>query len=141
MPPHKRGHFYYQKTFLRIGENMNVVGYKFPVTSETCNGMGINRMSQDYAIRRRKERELLHRVKRDDCRKQLAVYSKQDNHRILVGFVNMYHDGSAFWHDVTVNGNPGRTYRMGETWKLTKKTMRALAGECNPNVNIYAIRF
>lgn len=112
-----------------------IVAYRFPNTDSTCDRMGINHMSKDYAMRRRNERKLLHHVKRQDCRKQLAVYNDD---KILVGFVNMYHDGKAFWHDVTTSCKPGRTHSLdGQTWKLSMSTMKSFTGAMKP----YAVRF
>ena len=115
--------------------------YRYPSTDSTCDSLGINQMTESMAIRRRNERFTLKRAKRHDCRKQLAVYAKSEN-RILVGFVNLYHDGKAFWHDVTTNGKLGRTYQLGnDVWTLPEKTMRKMSGTFDKSVNVYAVRF
>lgn len=117
------------------------IGYAFKRTDSTCNNMGLNHMLKTDACRRRKESVILKRAKRQDCRKQLAVFTKSDNRR-LVGFVNMYNDGKAFWHDVTTSTNLGRSHKIGdEVWTLSERVMRDFSGECDPSVNVYAIRF
>jgi hypothetical protein len=100
-----------------------------------------SQVSRETMIRHRNERALLKRAKRRDCRKQLAIFAKSDT-RILVGFVNMYHDGKAFWHDVTTSGKLGRTYPLGENmWTLPEKTMREMSGIFDKSTNVYATRF
>ena len=89
---------------------------------------------------------ILAMYKRDDCRKQLAVFvDDHSNPAYCVGFVNVYQGyENAHWYDITTKGHVcgERMLSPKVAQRFPQDLMRRLAGiGLDASVNVYAVKF